>query len=313
MKDAYEAVSGGVGRFVQSWFMPSLIMIGLVAFLLFPAVDEMEPFTRIGGLSGAERAGLILLLALTLALLLSSSSTPLYRVLEGYRLPSKWADRKRNEHKAARTKLRDDIAQMEQDDAIRIGIAHEELDRYPRASKYVMPTRLGNALKAGETYGRTQYNLDTVLLWNQLVSVADDELKEALTRTRTMMDFHAGVFWLSPLFALASIGTAIYAKEAAYLLGLIALVVCPGAYSATVRAATLYASVLRALVDTTRVDLAKKLGLQLPTSLADERELWGAYSEFAAWGDKWSGADTWITTIDKARAAPEPQDQHEAR
>lgn len=281
--------------------MPSVIAIGLATFFLSPAVEGSQPFKRVAGFSGAERAALLLLFSLTLALLLSSVATPLYRVLEGYKLPSKYAANKRAGHIAARKRLRTEIAAGAGDTAINRGMARERLERYPRKAEYVMPTRLGNALKAGESYGKTQYNLDTVLLWTQLVSVASDELKEGLTRTRTTMDFYAGIFWLSPLFAFASVGAALYARDAVYLLGLVALCLCPLAYSGTVRAATSYASVMRALVDMTRVDLAEKVGLQLPAKLADERELWDAYSELAAWGDSWGGAAGWVSAIDSAR------------
>jgi hypothetical protein len=227
-------------------------------------------------------------------------ATPLYRVLEGYRLPARVAERKRGHHRARRDELRSQVLSV-RDDPIRRGLNREQLDRYPRSSKSVMPTRLGNALKAGESYGRDQYGLDTVLLWNQLVSVAGDELKEGLARTRTMMDFHAGVFWLSPLFAMASLGTALYASSPAHLTGIAAVLLCPLAYAGAVRAAALYAGVLRAVVDTSRLDLAAQLGLTLPPTLKEEQELWAAVSDFFAWGHHWTNASEWIGAIDAAR------------
>jgi hypothetical protein len=301
VKEAVEGLAGGVGRFTQSWFLPSLIAVGLVAFFLFPAVRHRGIFVDIASLGAGEVVALVTLIAVILAVLLASVATPLYRVLEGYTLPSWFKEWRKRHHQQRWQQLCAQVDDATTDDDIGIAVLRERLDRYPRSGMGIMPTRLGNILRSGESYGPDQYGLDTVLLWNHLMAVAKDELKEDLTNTRTLMDFYTGVCWLGPVFAGASAFAALYGSSPIHYWGLAAVLLCPLAYEGAVRAATSYASSLRALVDMTRRELAQQLGLSLPTNLKAEKELWEAVSQFFAWGRHWPDSERWVSTVEEAR------------
>jgi hypothetical protein len=266
-------------------------------------VADKGVFRELKRLSGVEGLVLGAIIALFISILLAASSGLLYRVLEGYLLPVWLRNRGVARHRTHRTNLLRDVAQAAADDPIALPMIREAIDRYPRAPSAVMPTKLGNVIRAGETYGATQYGLDTILLWFHLQSVAGAAVTDSVNQSRALMDFYCGLFWLPPLFAAAAGFSAWYGSSPIQLVGLAAILICPLAYMGVVNSAVQYGSSVRALVDIGRVDLAAKFGVSLPRDSDSERELWMAITNLVAWGRTWTLSSEWISTVDAARIA----------
>lgn len=298
MKDLYGGLEG-VGRFFQSWYLPSLLAVGLGAALLFPSWRTHGFLTDVGTMSLGEGVGSVALISLFVSLILATLSEALYRCLEGYSLPRYLKSRGIARNQRRREGLQNRVESSSE--PLDVASRREDLDVYPRLKAWVMPTEFGNILRAGESYGNTQYGIDVVLLWSSLESVAPTQIAESLDRARTIMNYYVGVFWLSPAFVLASVLTAVIVQSPIHLLGILGLVACPVSYAGAKRAGRMYSAGLRALADTCRHSLAKQLGLSVPRSLEDERALWRAVSNFVGWGDGWSESDAWIKVIDSAR------------
>src|SRR5207249_2280693 len=110
------------------------------------------------------QAGIFIGLSVALGLFLNALSTPLYRFLEGYSWPAKFqtrgVQRQRN--------IKRLIEEARTGEGWLLGLNLEQLSRFPLDDAEIAPSRLGNALRAFETYGATRFSLDSQVLWNEL-------------------------------------------------------------------------------------------------------------------------------------------------
>jgi hypothetical protein len=271
----------------------------LFTIALLPAVKDKQPWSGLFRVDVAERALIFAFSAVILSFLLASTARELTRLLEGYALwpPSlkaRWIETQRRRRKDLQNK----VVASELQDQLRY---RELLNQYPRKSEDVLPTRLGNALRAGETYGWVQYGLSTVDLWTRLTAVADDKLNEQLRLSRSVLDFFIAMIWLSGALCIATVTVAVWGAALLYLLWLVPLIaLMPLWYQRAVAAVSWYAQGMQALVDLTRGRLAEFLGIRLPGNLEGEREIWRAISNYASWGTGWEETPTWIKQIDQA-------------
>jgi hypothetical protein len=156
--------------------------------------------------------------------------------------------------------------------------------QFPVYEVDVLPTRLGNVLRACETYASDQqrYGMDAVFFWPRLYAVLPDAMRAAL------MDARIGVEFMLVMSGLASIITALllviacgsgpdWTRWVVVAVGSAAL--SYGAYRLAVRAAVTYAEFVRSSVDVYRRDLLAAIGLALPTTLEMERALWRALGQ----------------------------------
>ena len=84
--------------------------------------------------------------------------------------------------------------------------------RFPSDDEEIAPTRLGNAIRALETYGPTRFELDSQVLWSELCAVVPKYLQTELDRSRATVDFFVALIFLSALFGAVTIGVAFDGK-----------------------------------------------------------------------------------------------------
>jgi hypothetical protein len=300
MKELLGGVSGGISRLVQAWWFPSLVAVGLFAYAIYPQIRTWPMLNGVQTLDSVERLALVGFASLLIAFLLAAGSTQLSRILEGYFIPAILAEPMRRRSLARRDKLIDELADAE---SPRFQQSAEELRLYPR-SKYLLPTRFGNGLKAAETYGKERFGLDTPTFWSELVAVAPESLRDQLDDSRTVLDFFVALTWLSILFGLSSIAVSMIERSyAAMVTGLAATLTAPLFYRGAVSSVSWYYSAMTALVNVGRLELAKHIGVSLPARLSDEKELWSAVTDYVVWGDSWENSDRWISVWDARRSS----------
>ncbi|MFI6002101.1 hypothetical protein ACIA98_17115 [Streptomyces sp. NPDC051366] len=73
---------------------------------------------------------------------------------------------------------------------------------YPADRSLIMPTRLGNVVRAAEGYGAERYGVDTVLVWPRLHPLLPDVAVKAETDARTVLDLLLNVCLSVVLFGL---------------------------------------------------------------------------------------------------------------
>lgn len=301
MKELYAALTGSVGHFIQSWIVPSALYVAIFTVALVPMLRDTWPLSAASGLSAPEQGLVIAFATLVVAILLAALARPLYRVLEGYHLPEPLRERWTVAQRARRAEHKQVVASATASHTQK-QLAREHLDRYPRLQRFVMPTRLGNALKAGESYGKTHYGLDTVILWPHLTTVAPDKLLDQVTEAWAVVNTFTGALWLSTVFTAASLALAATEPSlSAALYGAAGAAIVPLLYRLALNAAAWYAKTLQALVDLARPALAESMGLILPRTLADEQELWTAVTNLAAWGPYWENSPQWTAIVERAR------------
>jgi hypothetical protein len=156
----------------------------------------------------------------------------------------------------------------------------------PRFQQQIMPTRLGNIYKAAELYSLDRYGIDSVVFWPRLLEVLPQTFLERLQETKIAVDTLLLFSLLCIVFSVTAVPYALFYKVGFTLLVICALGIPLGwlLYWAALLPAGVYAELIRVAYDLYRRDLIHKFGLQLPSSLMEERKLWEELSSFILLG-----------------------------
>jgi hypothetical protein len=142
---------------------------------------------------------------------------------------------------------------------------------YPRDEAHIMPTRLGNVLRAAETNAGFAIGLDIIDFGPHLMMVARREHVDYVNDQRTAMDLAARSCLVCLLGFLAAV-IFLFPHGLWLLVSLIPLVLSWLCYQGAITAAQEYGESLRMLVDLNRFALYAELHLPLPSSTPAERE-----------------------------------------
>lgn len=155
---------------------------------------------------------------------------------------------------------------------------------FPVRRADVMPTRLGNVLRGAEDYpgDDERYGMDAVFYWPRLYVILPADARSLAESYRSGLDRMILLTSLAVAFppaalivlALAHTSWLAWAVAAAVsvLLGI-------AGYQGAISAAVAFGDVLRSLFDNYRRTLLTQLGMTPPSSLEDERKLWGALKQ----------------------------------
>jgi hypothetical protein len=147
----------------------------------------------------------------------------------------------------------------------------------------VMPTRLGNALRAAELRAGEPYGLDAVVAWPRLYPLLSEPVRALVDGQRDALDLNAR--FCAVFAAAAVIAAALLAAHGWWLLVAVGcLVLAWLAYRSAVAAAIAYGEGIRTAVDLHRFSLLQALHLPLPATPEEERALNGKVSRFLLQG-----------------------------
>lgn len=225
-------------------------------------------------MSPGERAAVLTVAALGVGIMLNALQTPLYRLLEGYSWP-KWL------RDACAARHREKKKDLEKKAAAASGLDEalytERLSRYPVDNDQVTATRLGNAIRAFETYAYDRFRIDSQTLWGELVAQAPESTQTETDRARASVDFCVCSFYLALIFG--TLATAVGCTQSHHqvtllISGIIAVITVPLWYGLAVVSTSNWQTAVQAVVNLGRVPLASALGLRLPATLKEERSMW---------------------------------------
>lgn len=327
---------GGGWALVAGWILPTALNSLLFAFLVLPALRGVSGVHTVLTASRPEQALALLVTAVVAGLVLSALQTPLYRVLEGYNWPAGLRRRRIGVHQRVRSRLDTelrlaqltrreqlgsltpaqaaDLAALRGDgpapggprSAVDVSMLAERLRRYPVDPDQILPTRFGNAIRRFEEYGYDRYRLDIVTMWHALNGVSAGEVRGEVDAGRAGVDFFVCLIYGHVVVILAAIAALAVSPSGSLSVGPAVAIgagvaACFLWYWLAVRATDEWAAAVRGLVDLGRKPLADALGLFLPDTIAQEREMWTLVSRRArrAYGD-------WAAGLDKFRARPGP-------
>lgn len=268
---------------------------------ILEAVDEKSDVERIVFLS---------LVVWVSSILLMVSNNQIYQVIEGYRWPiSKcdWLRRRELSRFEAMSSRFKELGKEWRAQGDRypdhLKIAHDDLLReiircFP-SSKFILPTRFGNATRAFEEYSRIVYGADSIPLWVHLSAVIEKNYLALIDDARSQVNFLLNIFVLSFLTLDISLLKILYrllslnitangvlhdfyrfggSNVMAIVIALFSIIACLMAYEFLIEKVLEWGTLVKAAFDCYLPDLALRLGYELPTTGDERRRFWLAVS-----------------------------------
>lgn len=149
----------------------------------------------------------------------------------------------------------------------------------------VMPTRIGNVIRAFELYPYRRYGIDSTFFWPRLTALLPGAYREQIEGAETTFDFFLNCSVLLALSTLAWIFVGFYyGSWWAVLVVVVAMVMSYGSYQLTCEAAISWGDWVKGAFDMYRGTLLSQIGLSRGVNIDDEKRLWGAISDYLIWG-----------------------------
>lgn len=312
MGDVFKALSSGFSRFVLGWILPSAITLSVFLVMVYPSMRAVFPRLPAGFSSNANgwiQIASFGLAVASISVLFAYSSLALYRLLEGYSLPRWMARRLRKRQLRDWQELK--CLTKRRPAAQNWPELFERLENYPEDRTLILPTRLGNALRAMELYGSTRFGLDSQTLWYELQATCNSRLRRDIEDNRASVDFFISA--IAHLSALALVSTAtgglaLISRPASaatwpFITAALAAVLIPGSYRLAVKNVGDWHYSVRALVNLGRDDLAAGLGLSMPSTYEQESLVWQNVTSFVSYGRH----DQYLSFLNGYRRSRKPE------
>ena len=213
----YDSLWGGVAKVIQGALLPASITVAFFVLALSPGLRHVYVWRKVLDLPGEGQVLLAVLFVVVVSVFLISSVRPAIRLLEGYRgIPNFLKHRMTERHQ----RHWDDVRQHLHDAATveRVASFLGNLNDYPHDREQVLPTRLGNTLRSGESYGWRQFGLSTNGMWTRLIAVAPESVLIQLNQARSVLDLFVGLIVASGLLFAVTVAVAIIGMNGRYLL-----------------------------------------------------------------------------------------------
>lgn len=142
----------------------------------------------------------------------------------------------------------------------------QQLQQVPSDPNDIMPTRLGNILRAAERHSLKRYGLDAIVCWQRLWLVMPDTARKEIGTARTNLDTTIRAFiWGALLVVWAWWGGWLIPISIA-----LATVVMWGSYKQALQVANIYGDLIESAFDLYRMDLYDALNLPRPANSDEE-------------------------------------------
>ncbi len=288
--------------FVISYVLPTLLFSLAAAFLYWDFAGVREIFRNFIVEGNVSKLLHLTVIVWSVSLCLSLVSIPLIKLLEGYHRPLskfEWLRRSelrrrqavRDEYERVSTKVEAtqtdglDEAALEALRMQQVDLAVAYRDSFPRSEASVMPTRLGNAIRAFEEYPAAIHGADSVALWPGLLSVMPERFERLIADSRAKFEFLVNVSALSLLLSLLALirvagelvsphvaGECVWLQGVCFSgsLGKFVFLSCCGlllsrlAYLASVRQAVGWGELVKTAFDNYLPALSVQMGFPLP-------------------------------------------------
>ncbi|WP_432955685.1 hypothetical protein [Micromonospora haikouensis] len=261
-------------RFLFGLVIPVLAWCGGVGALVATAFGWTSTLRHWDALSVSQKAFLAAAVAvgiLFLAKLLSTMIMSLTRVLEGY-----WSLLPRSMTRLGIRQQKKRLRRLEKEDSFladyRIYIG------FPPDMDLLLPTRLGNTIRAAESYSgdSERWSVDAVFWWPRLYALLPDANRQAVDDSKDALDQLVVMTWLLAGFGLVAVGFGAGGMSAVVWLpcSIGGLAASRVTYLAANSAATVFGEQVRSSFDLYRLELLTHLGWETPALWADERALW---------------------------------------
>ncbi|MFF7642343.1 hypothetical protein [Streptomyces canus] len=145
----------------------------------------------------------------------------------------------------------------------------------------LLPTALGNALRAGELTAGERYGLTTLSSWPRIYLQVSDRVAEVLRSARDTLDTAVNLCWSFVALTVTSV-PALYDEPSTWWLCGAGLLLAAFAYKGAVTTAQAYSGLMHLVYDLHRFDLLEALHYPLPADRESEEEVFSDVSDFFA-------------------------------
>jgi hypothetical protein len=280
-------------NFALAYFFPSMIFVMLTSYLFgnFGSSGYILPY-----LNGEIINDLTVVVVCTymIGLFLLLINGELYRYLEGYGRfnPNRiliWFERNRFRKMInALQKLDDEYfecmsAQKEFPGKSRVKrnqIYNDLSYQYPDKEEFVLPTRLGNNIRAFEVYSRIMYGFEYVDGWSRLLAVVPESYRTLVDNAKNKSDLWINTLVLSEILLILEI--ILWWQNNNLFLLFLSGVTAVFSLFCILRAnqsAVGWGDYVKSAFDTYRHDLLKILELPRPTNRDQEKDVWRRFSQ----------------------------------
>lgn len=158
---------------------------------------------------------------------------------------------------------------------------------FPDARDKLLPTRLGNTVRAFERYSNSRWNLDGITIWPRIYAVLPDD--ERNIHVDAQIDLYV---FVNASFGALIVGICLIVDKALnraapaveWPLYVIPFVVSYIIYRAAIAPAVNWGLAVRSSIDMHRLEVYARLGVRDPTSFSDERVLAEKISQLLLFG-----------------------------
>ena len=233
MSDFFSKITGAIaGPILLGSFFPVLLFVTAVILVLLPVTPYGHELTAtvkdpLLWQKNPATALVVTIIVLVLSIVLYNLNTSVIRLYEGYPWQHSWIGQRLTERHKKRWDRAYDI--REQISTLRTEartagssqqlatarMAQRELGQllnsyYPDKRDSILPTTLGNAVRAFETYPRRQYQAAIIPLWPRLLGVIEPAFANSLDSAKTSFDFMIHLSFLSGILAYADVCYGLY-------------------------------------------------------------------------------------------------------
>ncbi len=305
------------GQFSKSIFLAAFTPVVIFAILVLTLIEPLLPigweaFVPIAFLGTEWQVVVVLLIGIVLGNILYSLNIPIIRLYEGYpwrgiggKLTA-YRQRQLLDLEVRRERMLTLRSALPENDPVRAGVeqrlarlTRERKSDWPRGAAAVLPTRLGNVIRAFEHYPVSQYKMESITVWPRLIAKIDPVYATSIDDSKTAFDFMLNSSVLCALLAVLNLFVGVWFGiptgspwlVVRWVLQLIAFAgLAYFLYLASIGRARAWGNMVKGAYDLYRWDLLKQLGYDhRPDTKEGERELWSQISNQMLYGDSDSG------------------------
>jgi hypothetical protein len=176
------------------------------------------------------------------------------------------------------TTERDRLEARPANDAARGKAMRELIKAYPGERDLVLPTRLGNMIRAFEHHPYALYRIDPISGWARLISQIPDGFASQIEDAKMGVTIRLNVTVVLGLLALELwFINSVTPRPWLPLAAAICIVSSYGSYRSSFAPAMAWGEYVRSAFDLYRLDVLKQLGIEMPTgpfTIQQERDIW---------------------------------------
>jgi hypothetical protein len=285
--------------FLIGFFLPAFLLFasGGANLVAFCHIDV--EFSDLLAKADPLKATMFIVIIWLLSILLMAFNRPIIRLLEGYGGSNPFRILLPLQQENFKTKAEPHLRKLKNVlDARRKGLPESDefselsvwqaVNNYPEELKLVLPTRLGNVMRAYERYSDVVYGIEAIVVWPRLIMIIPEQARERIRDAEALFHFAINMLFMGTFTLFTSgamIINSLYQGGVSGLadkkLWLIILVLVLGAFFASFSwwvllpdAARQRGEQVKSTFDLYRSTLAEALGFQLPATESEERRMW---------------------------------------